>query len=155
MVVSVTKSALESWSGKLALPCIAHAGKTVDRIEQQRASDAAYPVSLRLGRDVFHRRLAVDAPEKQPGQQMRGAFLDVGARFPGNARQIAPGQRLVALKVTCLPLWPPQAFEQQMIQTERQIECRIAVPRAFGVEKHRPVRSRQNILRADVARHQP
>src|SRR5258706_16046174 len=108
MVVSVMKRSLSflSLSGEFALPGRAHAGEAVDRIEQQRTCDAAYPVALRGGRDVFHRRLAVDPAEEQPRQQMRGALLDVGARFPGDVRKIAPGQRVETVEVVCLPPGP-------------------------------------------------
>src|SRR5258705_7000344 len=116
MVVSVMKRSLLSlsFSGELALPGSAHAGEAVHRMEQQRAWDGAYPVALCVGRDVFHRRLAVDAAQKQPGKQMRGALFDVGAGFPGNARKIVPGQRVEALEVACPPLGPPYALQQQM-----------------------------------------
>ena len=41
-----------------------------------------------------------------------------------------------------------------MIQTEREVERRIAVPRAFCVEEYGTVGAAQNIFRADVAVHE-
>ena len=38
-----------------------------------------------------------------------------------------------------------------MIQHERQVERRIAEPRAFGVENHRTHRTGKKILRAEIA----
>ena len=38
-----------------------------------------------------------------------------------------------------------------MIEAERCVECGIAVPRTFGIEKDRTVRPQENVLRTDVA----
>src|SRR3979490_1101183 len=123
MVVSVMKRSLSflSLSGEFALPGRAHAVAAVHRMEQQRMCDAAYPVALRVGRDVFHRRLAVDPAEEQSRQQMRSAFFDVGARLPGDIREIALGQRVETVEVVRLPPGPPDALQQQMVQAEREI----------------------------------
>ena len=48
----------------------------------------------------------------------------------------------------------PQALQQQVVEAEGEVEGRVAVPGAFGVEEHRPVRPDQDVLRADVAMHQ-
>ena len=48
----------------------------------------------------------------------------------------------------------PQALEEQVIETEGEIERRIAVPGAFGVEKHRTARPDEDVLRTDIAVHQ-
>src|SRR5258706_6303163 len=120
MVVSVMRCSLASWSlfGELALPCRAYAGKAVHRMEQQGACDTAHLIALCLGRDVFDRRLAVYATQKQPGQQMRSARFDIIAGFPGDTCKIGLGECVEALEVACLALRPPQAFQQQVIQAE-------------------------------------
>ena len=41
-----------------------------------------------------------------------------------------------------------------MVEAEREIERRVAVPGAFGIEEDRPARPDQDVLRADVAVHQ-
>src|SRR5262249_43017016 len=48
----------------------------------------------------------------------------------------------------------PRTFEQQVIEAERQVERRVAVPRALGVEEYRAVRTDKDVLRADVAVYQ-
>ena len=53
----------------------------------------------------------------------------------------------------------PQAFEQQVIETERKIEGRIAKPGALGVDEDWAFGPDQSVLRADIAivggAHQP
>src|SRR6185436_3213242 len=44
--------------------------------------------------------------------------------------------------------------QQQVVQAERQVERRVAVPRAFRIEKYRSVICDEDVLRADVAVHQ-
>ena len=58
------------------------------------------------------------------------------------------------LDVSRLPLWVPRAFEEQVIQHEREIECRVAEPRTLGIDDHRAGGSAQDILRAEVAVNQ-
>src|SRR5437660_10915918 len=58
------------------------------------------------------------------------------------------------LDVSRLPLWVPRAFEEQVIQHEREIERRIAEPRTLGIDDHRAGGSAQGILRAEVAVNQ-
>ena len=41
-----------------------------------------------------------------------------------------------------------------MVEAEGEIEGRVAVPGAFGVEEHRAARPDQDVFRADVAMHQ-
>ena len=48
----------------------------------------------------------------------------------------------------------PHALQQQVVEAERDVERRIAAPRAFGIEEHRPVGPDQDVLRADVAMHE-
>ena len=45
-------------------------------------------------------------------------------------------------------------LQQQVIQTESQVECRIAIPRAFGIKKHRPEGADEYVLGAHIAVHQ-
>ena len=40
-----------------------------------------------------------------------------------------------------------------MVQAKRQIECRIAEARAFGIQELRASATEQDVLRADVAVH--
>jgi len=41
-----------------------------------------------------------------------------------------------------------------MVQAEREVEGRLAKPRAFGIEQDRPFRTDKNVLWANVAVHQ-
>ena len=45
----------------------------------------------------------------------------------------------------------PQALQQQVVEAEGEVERRVALPGAFGVEEHRAVGADQDVLRADVA----
>ena len=45
-------------------------------------------------------------------------------------------------------------LQQEVVQAECHVERRIAEPRALRIDEHRPVRSDENVLRADVAVHE-
>ena len=85
---------------------------------------------------------------------MCGTSFQRYRRFPlhagevGRCKRVETGQEAIA----CRPI--PHAFQQQVIEAECQIECRIAPPGALRIEKHWPCRPRQDVLRADVAVHQ-
>ena len=58
------------------------------------------------------------------------------------------------MQVTARVLRPPKAFEQQVVETEGEIKGRLAVPGAFRVDEQWPLRTDQDVFRADVAMHQ-
>ena len=118
---------------------------------EERSRECAHGVLLRIVGQVLDRRLAVDAREHEPGQQRGGARLAARRRLPRDVRQIRGRQRSEGVDIARAPLRLPRAFEQQVIQHEREIERRVAVPRALGVEDHRARRADQQILRAEVA----
>ena len=135
-------------------PSLAHRRETLDRIAQQRPRDPPHPVLVGFERDVFDRRLAVDPRQQQPRQQARGARFEHLRRLPGDAAEIGFGEKVEAGEKTRDRLPVPQAFEQQVVEAEREVEGRVAVPGAFGVEKHRPARTDQDVFRADIAMDQ-
>jgi hypothetical protein len=100
--------------------------------------------------EVFDRRLAVHAGEEQGGQQRGDALFD--ARFPGHARQIMILQRSEAFRQRRVRY--PERLEDEVVQAEGDIEGRVAVPGALGVEEHRSPRGHEDVLRADVAVNQ-
>src|SRR5205807_1219125 len=104
--------------------------------------------------EVFHRRLAVDAAEEQPRKERGGALFDRGSWLPGNAAQIGGVERDEALEEFGAGCRNPGALQEHVVQAEREVERRIAVPRALGVEEHRAMRRDQDVLRADIAMHQ-
>ena len=91
---------------------------------------------------VLDRRLAVDAREQSAGQQRGDALFAVRGRLPRDARQVSRRQRSEGVDIARAPLRLPRALQQQVIQHEREIERRVAVPRAFGVEDHRALPAR-------------
>src|SRR5450755_289149 len=69
-------------------------------------------------------------------------------------RKVGAAKRMERLDVSRLPLRVPCAFEEQVIQHEREIERRIPEPRTLGIDNHRASGSTQDILRAEVAVNQ-
>ena len=61
-------------------------------IGDQRDGAAAHRILLRLGDEVFHRRLAVDAGQEQRRQQGGGPGFEDGSVLPGHAIEIGAGQ---------------------------------------------------------------
>ena len=61
------------------------------------------------------------------------------------------GHRGEEIHVARPPLRLPRTLEQQMVQHERKVERRVAVPRAFGVQHDRTVGADQQVLGAEVA----
>src|SRR5205823_3589489 len=104
--------------------------------------------------NIFHRTLAVDASQKQRRQQPAGPLLHAGARLPTHTFQINVRESFERLQESIRSLAIPQTLQQEMIQTEGQIECRVAEPGAFGIQEHWTTRPRENVLRADVAVNQ-
>ena len=104
---------------------------------------------------VLDRRLAVDPGEEQPGQQPRRAPLERAVRLPARRRRDRPwpARRSSGGKLA-RGVRRPQTFQQQVVQAEREIERRVAVPGALGIEEDRPARPDQDVLRADVAVHE-
>jgi hypothetical protein len=58
------------------------------------------------------------------------------------------------MQIAIDPLRPPHALQQQVVEHEREIERRIPIPRALGVEEDRTLRPGQDVLRADIAMHE-
>ena len=93
--------------------------------------------------EVLDRRLAVDAGEKQGRQKPRGARLQLGPRLPVDAGKVGRCQRIESVKEGWCGRPVPQAFQQEVVEAEGEVESRIAVPGAFGVEEDRAVGARQ------------
>ena len=89
-----------------------------------------------------------------PGSRCAARRFQVGRRLPADMRQVGGGQRVEAGQEPGARRRRPQAFQQQVVEAERQVEGRIAPPGAFRVQEHRAVRAGQDVLRADVAVHQ-
>jgi hypothetical protein len=121
---------------------------------QQRPRHAPYTILVRFGGHILDRRFAIHARQEQPRQQMRGTGFQRRWRLPCDAVSVSARHRVEAREEATARLRRPQAFQQQMVETERQIERRITPPRAFGVEEDRPLRTAQNVLGADIAMHQ-
>ncbi len=68
-------------------PGFAHRVERIDRLEQQCPRDTPDAVLVFLGRDIFDRRLAVDARQEQRRQQACRALFDVLVRLPGRPRR--------------------------------------------------------------------
>ena len=139
-------------------PLAAQASRTAARRSTGSSSSARATRRTRslsdLERDVFDRRLAVDPRQQQPRQQVRGARFEHLRRLPGDAAEIGLGEPVEAGEKAGDRLSVPQAFQQQVVEAEREVEGRVAVPGAFGVEEHRPARTDQDVFRADIAMHQ-
>src|ERR1700680_3867127 len=69
-------------------------------------------------------------------------------------RKVGAAKRMERLHVSRLPLRMPRAFEEQVIQHEREIERWIAEPRTLGIHDHRAGGSAQDVFRAEVAVNQ-
>ncbi len=104
--------------------------------------------------EVFDRRLAIHPAEKQAGEQGRGALFDGARGFPGHRAQIGGGQGIEALQEALAGARDPDAFEEHVVEAEGEIEGRVAVPRALGVEEHRALRADEDVLRAHIPVHQ-
>ena len=63
-------------------------------------------------------------------------------------------ESLEASQIVVDGLWPYQAFEQEMIQAESDVESRIAEPGGLGIDENRPLWAHQYIFGTDVAMHQ-
>ncbi len=111
-------------------------------------------LSRRVGH-VLHRRLAVDPGQEQRRQQRRRpAPRARGRGSQPTPVEIALRQRVEAIEEARRRGGRPQALQQQVVEAEGEVERRIAVPGALGVEEHWAVRPDQDVLRADVAMHQ-
>ena len=149
---SRSRSGIEPWpGGPAAMRRRPSLRDFQPRRREERRANLADGVLLRLAGQIFDRRLAVDAREHQPGQQRRRARSQLCARLPGDVREIGVGQCRERIDVARAPLRPPRALEQQVVQHEREIERRIAVPCALGVEDHRTRGPDQQVLRAEIA----
>ncbi len=102
-------------------------------------------------RQVFDRRLAVDARKHEARQQRRRSRVAARARFPRDMREVRGRERRIGVGVTRAPLGSPGSLQQQVVQHEGKIERRVAVPRALGVEDHGAFGPDQQVLRAEVA----
>src|SRR5204863_4824525 len=64
------------------------------------------------------------------------------------------GERRVTREVSIRPLRPGDALQQKMVQAERDVESRVAIPRALRVQEYRPLRTEQDVFRAHVTMHE-
>ena len=73
----------------------------------------------------------------RPGSRRaaRASIAARGSQF--DAGEIGRGERIEAGEIALAPLRPPQAFQQHMVEAEGEVEGRVAVPGAFGVEQDR------------------
>ena len=100
-----------------------------------------------------NRRFAVDARQEQHGQQARCSLIDLFDLLPRYAGKVGMTECRKGTRIEVLPLRAPDAFEQEMVETEGKIECRIAIARSLGIEKQRAARPAENILWTDIALH--
>ena len=128
--------------------------QVLGRVQQKRPRGTADDRSSGLGGDVLDRRLAIDAGQQQPWQQTGRACLDGRGVFPCDPCQVSRRHGPETGHETGLGAGDPQAFEQQVIEAEGQVEGRVAPPGALGVQENRAIRSLQDVLWADVAMHQ-
>ena len=103
-------------------------------------------------------RFAVYARKQQSrAAARRYARFERRPRFPCHARADRPrtGRREHRQRSRLRP--GPAAictFEQQVIEDEGEVERRIAIPRAFSIEKNGPFRADQDVLRTEIAMDQ-
>src|SRR6202023_36501 len=136
------------------LPSVGDILQARRRIGDQRFSALAYSRALALARQILDRRLAIDSGEEQGRKQSGRPRFEAIAALPVDAGEIGARQRRKSGDVACPVGAFTRALEQKMIETEGKIEGGIAEPRAFGVEKHRSIRTFKDVLRADVAVNQ-
>src|ERR1700716_3418323 len=120
-------------------------------MQQQLARDGPDVLLVFPGNQILDRRLAVDAREQQGWKKGCGAGFERLDSLPGQFCLVSFEKRLEAQQKSVRRAGYPQALEQQMVEAESEIERRIAVPRAFGIEEHRTARAGQDVLGTDVA----
>ncbi len=101
---------------------------------------------------------AGDFPSTRPPNSA-GRSLAARASTLSGASQRTPGKKeaaqgIEAGEVLRRVLALPDALEEQVVEAEGQVEGRLAVPGAFGIEQHRSGRANEDVLRTDVAVHQ-
>ncbi len=104
-----------------------------------RAPPCRTTLPLRLLGQVLDRRLAVDPGEQQPGSSdaARASRSATGSQPTPVEIARRPAHRTQPRKSRGAA-GRPETLEQQMVETEGEVEGRIAVPGAFGVEEDRP-----------------
>ena len=111
--------------------------------QRSAARDAAHALPVALAGEVLDRRLAVDRARNRPAgaraarasRSPRGSHVDAGEIGVATARRSRRRSRAA-------PPGTAQALEQQVVEAEGEVEGRIAVPGAFGVEEDRAARAR-------------
>ena len=138
-------------SGKFFSQSFAETGKGIWWVFQSKAGGSAGGVFSVFIRDVLHRRGAVYAGKQQSGQKRRRSAFQNCHRLPVNMFQIGSHKRIVAGEIGGDMGRFPYTLEQKVIEAEREIESRIAVPGAFRVQKNGAVGSGEDVLGTDVA----
>src|SRR6202163_4235633 len=85
---------------------------------------------------------------------MGTASLDRFARLPNYSPQIGGGQRIETGQIARPPLRTPRSFQEHVVQAKGEIEGRVAVASAFGIQEDRSARAAQQVLRTHVAVHE-
>ena len=90
----------------------------------------------------------------RPGSKaaMRASSSSQG--LPAHVRAIAFDERIAHGAIDEAALWMQRGLQEQVIEQERDVESGIAVPGAFGVDDHRPMRADQDVLGARVPVHE-
>ena len=112
---------------------------------------AAHPLAVCLISKVFDRRAAIDPRQQDRGEQRNRAVLDPVPQRGRDRVQIGGMQAIERGGGLWFPLRVPHALQQHMRGAEREVEGRIAIPGAFGVDQHRPGAATQDVLGADIA----
>ena len=138
----------------LALPRLLDFSQIGDRAKQQLRREIAHGSTLPVGRHIFHRGLAVHAREEEARKQSRRAAFCVGWGLPSDTCQVRATQSIKAFEISAAPLGSPQTLEKHVIEAECQVESRVAVPCALGVQEHWTTRPTENVFWTDIAVHQ-
>src|ERR1700721_77338 len=99
-------------------PCIANDVEAIHAGFKKSARKIPDLVLLALFRDIFDRRLAVDPAQQQRRQKSCSQGLHLRTRLPGHASEICLGQAIEQPEKAARALWPPLAFQQQVIEAE-------------------------------------
>ena len=78
-------------------------------------------------------------------------FLDRRTVFPADIGEIDLGQRVKRSKEPPARRGCPEALEQEVGETEREVERGVAIPCALGIEKDGSVRADEDVFWADVS----
>ena len=119
-----------------------------------RATRRTRSLSASVG-EVFDRRLAVDAREEQAGQQRGRARLELGARLPGDAREIGLGERVEAgEEARARAAGVHRHFSSRWFRQKARSKAGSPYQAHSASRNTGPLGPDQDVLRADVAVHE-